>query len=121
MQREINTINYFKGEVCLSYTCIKTKNDVVTQTNNIFNQINFMCQFCLPLLYFIQCRECSQKKFVSKKCTSPETHYHDIWRDKMSLGSGGPEFVAEGGIHKEAEYMYYVDKYGNIARVKIEK
>ena len=41
MQREINTINYFKGEVCLSYTCIKTKNDVVTQTNNIFNQINF--------------------------------------------------------------------------------
>jgi len=39
----------------------------------------------------------------------------------MSLGSGGPEFVAEGGIHKEAEYMYYVDKNGNIARVKIEK
>jgi len=72
-------------------------------------------------LYFIQCRECSQKKFVSKKCTSPETHYHDIWRDKMSPGSGGPEFVAEGGIHKETGYMYYIDKNGDIARVKIEK
>ena len=72
-------------------------------------------------LYFIQCRECSQKKFVSKKCTSPETHFYDIWRNKMSPGSGGPEFVAEGGIHKEAEYMYYVNKNGNIARVKIEK
>tara|TARA_B100000959_G_scaffold236119_1_gene254747 strand:- start:1216 stop:1737 length:522 start_codon:yes stop_codon:yes gene_type:complete len=72
-------------------------------------------------LYFIQCRECSQKKFVSKKCTSPETHYHDIWRDKMSPGSGGPEFVAEGGIHKELGYLYYVDQNGHIARVKIEK
>jgi YfiH family protein len=41
MRREINTINYFKGEVCLSYTCIKKKNDILIQTNNIFNQINF--------------------------------------------------------------------------------
>ena len=41
MQREINTINYFKGEVSLSYTCIEKKNDILIQTNNIFNQINF--------------------------------------------------------------------------------
>jgi len=40
MQREINTINYFKGEVCLSYTCIKKKNDFAIQANTIFDQIN---------------------------------------------------------------------------------
>jgi hypothetical protein len=72
-------------------------------------------------IYFLQCSECSQKKWVSKKCTSPENHFHDIWRNKMSLGSGGKEFVAEVGVRREAGYMYYVDNNGNIARVKIEK
>ena len=71
-------------------------------------------------LYFIQCRKCSQKKYVSKKCTSPDTHYYDIWRKKMTIGSGESEFVAEVGIHKEIGYMYYINLDGNILRVKTE-
>jgi len=71
-------------------------------------------------IYFLQCSECSQKKWVSKKCTSPEEHFYDIWRNKMSGGSK-KEFVIKGNIQKESGYMYYIDQNGNIVRVKIEK
>ena len=26
-------------------------------------------------LYFLQCKECGQLRFVSKKCRDPETHF----------------------------------------------
>ena len=40
MQEKINRLNYFNNQIYLSYVCIKKKQDVVDQTNNIFSEIN---------------------------------------------------------------------------------
>ena len=71
-------------------------------------------------LYFLQCRVCSQKRFVSKKCRDPEKHFFDIWRKKMSMGTK-QEKVADAGIHWEKGYIYYINKDGDIARFVIVK
>ena len=63
MQRNINTINYFKGEVCLSYTCIKKKNNVVIQTNNIFDQININKGLMNP-----QNKPIKKTNYLTKEC-----------------------------------------------------
>ena len=66
-------------------------------------------------LYFLQCKECSQNRFVSKKCRDPEKHFFEIWRKKMSIGFK-KEKVCEAGIHCEKSYNYYINKDGDIAR-----
>jgi len=69
-------------------------------------------------LYFLQCEECGQLSFVSKKCRDPETHFFEIWRKKMSMGTKD-EKVADAGIHCEIGYNYYINKDGDIARFVI--
>ena len=66
-------------------------------------------------LYFLQCEECGQLRFVSKKCRDPETHFFEIWRKKMSMGTK-QEKVADAGIHCEKGYTYFINKDGDIAR-----
>ena len=66
-------------------------------------------------LYFLQCEECGQLSFVSKKCRDPETHFFEIWRKKMSMGTK-QEKVADAGIHCEKGYTYFINKDGDIAR-----
>jgi len=69
-------------------------------------------------LYFLQCEECGQNRFVSKKCRDPEKHSFEIWRKKMSMGTK-QEKVADAGIHCEKGYNYYINKDGDIARFVI--
>ena len=40
MQGKINTLNYFNDKICLSYTCIREKKDIVSQTSSIFSGMN---------------------------------------------------------------------------------
>ena len=73
-------------------------------------------------LYYVKCSECETKK--EKKCTDPASHTIDVWRSQMARagkGGGNAEKIADGGIHREKGYLYFVTKAGHIGRAPMAR
>ena len=74
--------------------------------------------------YYLECRVCSQKKWVNKKCKTPDRHLWDVWKSDMTpklTTKKRQTFYKTAGIIKERGYVYYIDSEGDISRFKIEK
>ena len=73
-------------------------------------------------LYYVKCSECETKK--EKKCTDPASHTIDVWRSQMARagkGGGNAEKIADGGIHREKGFLYFVNKAGDIGRAPMAR
>ena len=75
-------------------------------------------------LYYLECRVCSKKKWVRKKCKPGDIHLWDVWRADTTTKANPKQrskFYKFAGIKKENRYVYFIDSDGDISRFKVQE